>query len=109
MLNHNISSVLDLRYLIIDIFFLIVILVLKLYFKKIDPRDLNVENLEEAKYDEFQASGDDTISEMASHNPIVHSTATPDALTYRTPSRRLKSLVWQHFDELTKLLMKKCD
>ena len=54
-----------------------------------DPRHLNVENLKEAEYDEFQVSGDDTIPEMASHNPIGHSTTTLDTPTSRTISRRL--------------------
>ena len=35
-----------------------------------DPRDLNVENLEEAEYDEFEVSGGDTIPKMASNNLI---------------------------------------
>ena len=50
-----------------------------------DPYHLNVENLKEAKYDEFQVLIDDTIPEMASHNPIGHSTATPNTPTSRTP------------------------
>ena len=58
-----------------------------------DPYHLNVENLKEAKYDEFQVLIDYTIPEMASHNPIGHSTATLDTPTSRTPSRRLRSLV----------------
>ena len=58
-----------------------------------DPRHLNVKNLQDTEYDEFQVSGDDTMPEMASHNPICHSTTTPDTPTSRTPSRRLRSLV----------------
>ena len=60
MLNHDILSTLDLRYLSIAI----------LLFKKIDPRDNNLENLKDAKYDEVEVEGDNHVPEMAANNPI---------------------------------------
>ena len=56
----------DLSYFHIDIFFIVLYFSIEnCTFKKLDPRYLNVENLEETEYDEFQVSGDDTIPEMA--------------------------------------------
>ena len=60
VLNHDILSTLDLRYLSIAI----------LLFKKIDPRDNNLENLKDAKYDEVEVEGDNHVPEMAANNPI---------------------------------------
>ena len=49
-----------------------------------DPRDLNVENLKEAEYDEFE------ILEMASNNLIGPTTGTgTSSSTGRTPKRVL--------------------
>ena len=62
-----------------------------------DNHHLNVKNSEETEYDKFQVSGDDTILEMTSHNPISHSTVMPNPPTSRKTSRRLRSLVWQYF------------
>ena len=41
---------------------------------------------------------------MASHNPIRHSTPMPDMPISRTTSRRLRSLVWQYFRRVEKIV-----
>ena len=51
MLNLDISSASDLRYVSIKI----------LLLKKLDPRDYNLEDFEETEYDEFEAEGDDNV------------------------------------------------
>ena len=61
-----------------------------------DPHHLNVKNLQDTKYDEFQVLGDDIMPKMASHNLIGHSTTTPDMPTSKTTIRRLRSLIWQY-------------
>ena len=35
-----------------------------------DLHDYNVKNIEETEYDEFEVSGDDNVSAMASNNSI---------------------------------------
>ena len=56
--------------------------------------------MKDAEYDEFEISGGDTVPEMASNNPIGPSTNTPNTPTSKTPCRRLRSLVWQHFRQV---------
>ena len=53
--------------------------------------------MKNAEYDEFEVSGADTVSEMASNNFIGHFIGSPNTPTSRIPNRKLKSLVWQHF------------
>ena len=45
------------------------------------PRDLNVENLDEVEYNEFEISSGDTIPEMASNNQIDPSNGLSDMPT----------------------------
>ena len=55
-----------------------------------DPRDLNVENLEEVKYDKLEVMSGDIVPEMTSNNSIGLSIGMPYTPTSKTPSRKLR-------------------
>ena len=90
MLNSKILSILDLRYLGIDIY-VIVSLVFCIKFllsKKIDSRDYNLQYLKQAEYDEFEVEGDNNVPEMISNNPTGPSTEKGTfSSTIKTPKR----------------------
>ena len=65
-----------------------------------DPSDLNVEDLKKAEYDEFEVSGDNTVLKIFSNNSIAPFIGTLNTTTYMTPSKRSRSLIWQHFQRV---------
>ena len=57
-----------------------------------DPRDYNVQNMKEDKYNEFEVLVDN-IGRMTSNNSIGPSTDMPDILTSRTLGRTLRYII----------------
>ena len=76
-------------------------------FKKIDHHDYNLEDFEDAEYNEFETDSEDNVLEIASNKPIGPATSTDTSNSTSKTPKIVRFKFGNIFDLLKSLKMKK--
>ena len=62
-----------------------------------NPHDYNLEDFENAEYNEFEADGDDNVTKIALNNSTSPATGTSTSSSIGRTPKKIRLTIWQYF------------